>query len=275
MPWVRQWEALTEPRPDLVHAETYQGNLDDVFTRFGAQHPRLDLVAAAESHFEEELTDDGAALVGNGCNGYLESSFLPGRTFTGPQSVGLFRDFQRCPRDVRGTFGRVTRQPRKIGKGLRRRSEALSRAKPQLGADESACTPGSVSRGACAARGGGHPSRAAVADSLVRSTRGLGRAALEHPRTGPEGPDLDLAPSGVYRAGRVTSVAGGLLHHRFTLTYRGRRSVFCGTVPRVTPGGRYPPPCSVEPGRSSAGPVRDPSRPPGRLVRRTGHRSRS
>lgn len=31
-----------------------------------------------------------------------------------------------------------------------------------------------------------------------------------------------------------------------------RRSVFCGTVPRVTPGGRYPPLCPVEPGRSSA-----------------------
>ena len=36
--------------------------------------------------------------------------------------------------------------------------------------------------------------------------------------------------------------------------YRGlpRRSVFCGTVSRITPGGCYPPPCPVEPGRSSA-----------------------
>jgi hypothetical protein len=31
-----------------------------------------------------------------------------------------------------------------------------------------------------------------------------------------------------------------------------RRSAFCGTVSRVTPGGCYPPSCSVEPGRSSA-----------------------
>ncbi len=31
-----------------------------------------------------------------------------------------------------------------------------------------------------------------------------------------------------------------------------RRSALCGTVPRVTPGGRYPPPCPVEPGLSSA-----------------------
>ena len=69
----------------------------------------------------------------------------------------------------------------------------------------------------------------------------------------------DLAPGGVYRAAPVTRGAGALLPHRFTLTgadsRRRRRSVFCGTVPRVTPGGRYPPPCPVEPGRSSAAPV--------------------
>jgi hypothetical protein len=111
-------------------------------------------------------------------------------------------------------------------------------------------------RGSAARRpGGGHLSRAAVADSLVRSTRRLGRAALERLRspapcgTGP----LDLAPGGVYLAVRVTPDAGALLPHRFTLTgaRRHRRSVLCGTVPRVTPGGRYPPPCPVEPGPSS------------------------
>lgn len=79
----------------------------------------------------------------------------------------------------------------------------------------------------------------------------IGRAALQHSLS-------DLAPGGVYLAGPVTWPAGGLLHHRFTLTAhgrsRGRRSVLCGTVPRVTPGGRYPPPCPVEPGRSSATP---------------------
>ena len=35
----------------------------------------------------------------------------------------------------------------------------------------------------------------------------------------------------------------------------GRRSVLCGTVPRVTPGWRYQPPCPVEPGLSSNRPV--------------------
>jgi hypothetical protein len=69
---------------------------------------------------------------------------------------------------------------------------------------------------------------------------------------------LGLAPGGVYQAARVTPGAGGLLHHRFTLTSpagqgpdHGRRSVFCGTVPRVTPGRCYRPPCPAEPGPSS------------------------
>jgi hypothetical protein len=46
-----------------------------------------------------------------------------------------------------------------------------------------------------------------------------------------------------------------------------RRSVFCGTVPRVTPGGRYPPPCPVESGLSSARRSPDPTRPPVQLIR--------
>src|SRR5690625_1495916 len=78
---------------------------------------------------------------------------------------------------------------------------------------------------------------------------GIGRAALGRLLSG-------LAPGGVYRAAPVTRHAGGLLHHPFTLTAAARRprrrSAFCGTFPRVTPGGRYPPPCSAEPGRSSS-----------------------
>ncbi len=85
------------------------------------------------------------------------------------------------------------------------------------------------------------------------------RTRAGSPRTSAQGrrptAPLDLAPGGVYLALRVTSEAGGLLHHRFTLTEdrSPRRFAFCGTVPRVTPGGRYPPPCPVEPGRSSGG----------------------
>src|ERR1700675_3011569 len=56
-------------------------------------------------------------------------------------------------------------------------------------------------------------------------------------------PLLDLAPSGVCRAARVTPGAGALLPHRFTLTCDAdppdvhRRSVFCGTFLRVAPTG--------------------------------------
>ncbi len=49
-------------------------------------------------------------------------------------------------------------------------------------ADESACTPGSVTRSPRGGRGDGHPSRAGIAVGLVRSTRELGRAALERSR---------------------------------------------------------------------------------------------
>ena len=58
---------------------------------------------------------------------------------------------------------------------------------------------------------GDHPSRTTVAGRLQRSTRVLGRAALGHTLS-------DLAPGGVYLATPVTWRAGGLLHHRFTLT---------------------------------------------------------
>lgn len=76
---------------------------------------------------------------------------------------------------------------------------------------------------------------------------------------------LGLAPSEVYLADRITTITGGLLHHPFTLTPRQAvwRSTLCCTCSRVTPGGRYPPLCSVEPGRSSTPlPVPQPSSRP-------------
>src|SRR5579884_2110987 len=54
---------------------------------------------------------------------------------------------------------------------------------------------------------------------------------------------------------RVTAVRRALLPHDFTLTAARRRTVavcFCGTFLRVAPTGRYPAPCPMEPGRSSA-----------------------
>ena len=95
---------------------------------------------------------------------------------------------------------------------LRRRSAAGA-------AGESACRPGSVHP---PKRADGHPSGTAIADSLLRSTRELGRAALNRSRSLPRDSSprripSDLAPGGVYRATQVTLSAGGLLHHRFTL----------------------------------------------------------
>ena len=60
-------------------------------------------------------------------------------------------------------------------------------------------------------RRGDHPSATTVAGRLVRSTRMLGRAALERILS-------DLAPGGVCLAAPVARRTGGLLHHRFTLT---------------------------------------------------------
>ena len=117
----------------------------------------------------------------------------------------------------------------------------------------------------------------AASSGLPAGSDGQPSNACAAPGRGGRKPS-DLAPGGVYLAARVTSDAGALLPHRFTLTsaWRRWRSVFCGTVPRVTPGGCYPPPCPAEPGRSSAVPACRtpiPTRPPGQLVRSANHRA--
>ncbi|GAB4481155.1 MAG: hypothetical protein Kow0088_23240 [Anaerolineales bacterium] len=65
---------------------------------------------------------------------------------------------------------------------------------------------------------------------------------------------LGLAPDGGYLANRIAADAGGLLHHRFTLTlpFVARRYVsvaLSGGLPRP---GYYPTSCSLECGLSSA-----------------------
>src|SRR5699024_1027637 len=86
-------------------------------------------------------------------------------------------------------------------------------------AGELACKPDPVP----AAAGGGHPSWPTVTGRLQRSTRrprtGRPRTPASPTSSGPE-VGLDLAPGGVCRAVPVTRDAGGLLHHRFTLTAR-------------------------------------------------------
>jgi hypothetical protein len=136
-------------------------------------------------------------------------------------------------------------------------------------AGESACRPGSVHP---LARAGGHPSRAAVAGSLVRSTR-------EHRAGHPQALALTAAfrPRFLLTLLRVgftepPQSPAALVVSYTTVSPLPRdiapgRSVFCGTFPRVTPGRRYRPPCPAEPGPSSPG-RSVPARPPGRLARR-------
>ena len=146
----------------------------------------------------------------------------------------------------------------------------------EVGADESACRPDPVFGCLAAVPMCGHPSRPAVAGRLVRSTRRLGRAALERLRrpVAEAADPFDLAPGGVYRAARVTPGAGGLLHHRFTLA---------GPGPKPKSGGLFSVALSRESPRVGVAhhlalwspdlprrvSLRCPTRPPGRLVRRT------
>src|SRR4051794_22311612 len=118
----------------------------------------------------------------------------------------------------------------------------------------------------------GHPSTTTVAGSLQRPTRELGRTTLEHSLSG-------LAPGGVCRATTVARRAGGLLHHRFTLTSElGGGLLSVALIPRVAPGGCCPPPRPVEPGPSSADPpssrsVQGPTRPSGQPIRKSHDRA--
>jgi hypothetical protein len=80
---------------------------------------------------------------------------------------------------------------------------------------------------------------------------------------------LDLAPGGVYRAARVTPGAGGLLHHRFTLTAPRSGGLFSVALSRGSPRvgvANHPALWSPDVPRRDA---RTPTRPPARLVRRT------
>src|SRR5205823_13771151 len=95
------------------------------------------------------------------------------------------------------------------------------------------------------AQGGGLFSRAPVARRVerpnARARTGAAIALL-----------FGLAPGGVCRAGAVTRTAGELLPHRFTLTALADGGLLSVALVRgVSPPGRYPAPCPVEPGLSS------------------------
>jgi hypothetical protein len=116
----------------------------------------------------------------------------------------------------------------------------------------------------CPRAGGDHPSTTYVAARLQRPTRELGRAALGRSLSG-------LAPGGVYLAAPVARHAGGLLHHRFTLTAvlpEGRPAAVCSLwhCPAGHPGWALPTtlPCGA---RTFLGGPEGPTRPPVQLIR--------
>ena len=68
---------------------------------------------------------------------------------------------------------------------------------------------------------GDHLSWPAIAVRLMRSTRmSTSASSAGHGAEAPCSILLDLAPGGVCRASDIAAAAGGLLHHRFTLTGR-------------------------------------------------------
>ena len=98
--------------------------------------------------------------------------------------------------------------------------------------------------------------------ALLRDSSGQpGSLGRDHPTTPPCGGDaplFGLAPGGVCRAGPVTRTAVrsyrtfSPLPRLAALSDRcAGRCVFCGTVPGVTPGRCYRPPCPAESGLSS------------------------
>jgi hypothetical protein len=94
----------------------------------------------------------------------------------------------------------------------------------------------------------------------------IGRAALDRSRREPLVPLLTLLRVGFTEPPQSPAalVVSYTAVSPLPRVLDAGRSVFCGTVPRVTPGRRYRPPCPVEPGPSSPG--LSPARPPGRLT---------
>lgn len=108
----------------------------------------------------------------------------------------------------------------------------------------------SVSRVLCLC---GHLSGTAIAHGLKRLTRRV---------RGPHHPLLSsLAPDGVWQAGQSPGRRCALTapFHRYREACAARLCVFCATFRRVTPPGRYPASCPMEPGLSSPA---WPERPP-------------
>ena len=141
------------------------------------------------------------------------------------------------------------------------------------------CRPASEGAGR-----GGHSSGPPIAGRFSRPTR-TARAGEALPPCGGASSLFGLAPSGACHA---ASIAGDAVRSYRTLSplpncafgFEGQalrsfsgagRSAFCGAIPGVAPGGRYPPPFRRG-ARTFLPPPCGEERPPGRLVRAKGER---
>ncbi|MCW2828597.1 MAG: hypothetical protein JWQ67_2213 [Marmoricola sp.] len=211
--------------------------------------------------FKVEGVGDGSALQGQECRQepceYLGARSAGPKRAVPPRRPGatppsrpapLLRDTGQWPdsddrtREANAPCSDLLRTPR--GPGT---PSACSRAGQWPSADGLAHRPGSVRRTA-SRRHGWRPSisgcrcrhppatypRARTDRPQALAVRSCSRWGLPS-RDGPPPRWWSLAPP----------------FHPYRRSEEPRRSVFCGTFPRVTPGGRYPPPCPVEPGPSS------------------------
>jgi hypothetical protein len=111
---------------------------------------------------------------------------------------------------------------------------------------QTVCKPGSVRR-PCGRRDD-HSSGPPIAGRFSRPTRTTGPVTiLPEPPSGADAPSLfGLAPGGACHAVPVARSAVGSYPTLSPLPAplaRLGRFAFCGAIPRIAPGGRYPPPC--------------------------------
>ncbi len=113
--------------------------------------------------------------------------------------------------------------------------------------DQTACKPGSVPSEAEAADIGDHSSGPPLAGRFSRPTRTARACDSPTPIAGGARPLFGLAPGGACHATTVTSRPVGsyptLSPFPRPKRLGSRWFAFCGAIPGVAPGGRYPPPC--------------------------------
>ena len=147
----------------------------------------------------------------------------------------------------------------------RKRPNGLARLRVNFGLwkrrCQPACKPGSVGPKVFAFGRGGHSSGTVIADRLKQPTRTTGLETGLRERLSSL---FGFAPGGVYRAVRITASAVRSYRTLSPLPWQAGRSAFCGTIPGVSPAGRYPAPCFH--GARTFLPELSSKRPPGRLT---------